>query len=71
MPYAHFKGARLFIGSGAVEAGCKAIVRQRPKLAGMRWSVLGVYGIVTLRCLDASDRWEEIWIQPGGQSPAA
>ncbi len=71
MHYARFKKLGMFIGSGAVEAGCKAIVAQRLKLSGMRWSVPGAYGILTLRCLDASDRWKEIWTQPGGQSPAA
>jgi hypothetical protein len=55
----------MFVGSGAVEAGCKAIVAQRCKLSGMRWTLPGAYGILTLRCLDASDRWEETWTQPG------
>ena len=31
----------MFVGSGAVEAGCKAIVGQRLKLSGMRWTVQG------------------------------
>jgi hypothetical protein len=30
----------------------------------MRWTLAGAYGILTLRCLDASDRWEETWTQP-------
>lgn len=65
MSYAHFKKLGMFVGSGAVEAGCKAIVAQRCKLSGMRWTLPGAYGILTLRCLDASDRWEETWTQPG------
>jgi hypothetical protein len=65
MCYAHFKKLGMFVGSGAVEAGCKAIVAQRCKLSGMRWTLPGAYGILTLRCLDASDRWEETWTQPG------
>jgi hypothetical protein len=71
MYYARFKNLGMFIGSGAVEAGCKAVVGQRLKLSGMRWSVAGAAGILTLRCLQASDRWEEIWAQPGNQAPAA
>ena len=65
MCYAHFKKLGMFVGSGAVEAGCKAIVAQRCKLSGMRWTLAGAYGILTLRCLDASDRWEETWTHPG------
>lgn len=60
MRYAHFKSLGMFVGSGAVEAGCKSIVAQRCKLSGMRWTVPGATGILTLRCLEASNRWEEI-----------
>jgi hypothetical protein len=61
MRYARFRNLGLFVGSGAVEAGCRAVVAQRLKLSGMRWGVPGATGIVTLRCLEASGRWEEIW----------
>src|SRR5450756_948564 len=37
MRYAHFRELGHFVGSGAVEAGCKAVVGQRLKLSGMRW----------------------------------
>ena len=70
MRYAHFKSLGMFVGSGAVEAGCKSIVAQRCKLSGMRWTVSGATGILTLRCLEASDRWEEI-PAPHSQTPAA
>jgi hypothetical protein len=70
MRYAWFKKLGMFIGSGAVEAGCKAIVGQRCKLSGMRWSVPGAAGILTLRCLEASDRWDEIPGPPGTQAHA-
>ena len=50
---------------GPVEAGCIAIVGQRCKLSGMRWTLAGAYGILTLRCLEASDRWEQTWAEPG------
>jgi hypothetical protein len=65
MRYAHFKKQGMFVGSGAVEAGCKAIVAQRCKLSGMRWTLAGAYAILTLRCLEASDRWEQAWTKPG------
>ncbi len=70
MHYAHFKSLGMFIGSGAVEAGCKAIAGQRCKLSGMRWTVPGATGILALRCRQASNRWEELLTQPGG-IPAA
>jgi len=61
MRYARFREMGLFVGSGAVEAGCRAVVAQRMKLSGMRWSVRGAAAIISLRCQEASDRWEEIW----------
>jgi hypothetical protein len=70
MRYAHFKKLGMFIGSGAVEAGCKSIVAQRCKLSGMRWTVPGATGILTLRCLQASDRWDQILAHPA-ETPAA
>ena len=70
MRYAHFRRLGMFVGSGAVEAGCKAIVGQRCKLSGMRWSLAGATGILTLRCLQASDRWEEIPTPSGRQADA-
>jgi hypothetical protein len=70
MRYARFRNLGMFVGSGAVEAGCKAIVGQRLKLSGMRWSMPGAAGILTLRCLQASGRWEEILTRPG-ETPAA
>ena len=71
MAYQTFRDAGHFVGSGAVEAGCKAVIGQRLKLSGMRWSVPGATGIATLRCQEASDRWEEIWKRPRNQTSAA
>ena len=71
MRYKHFRSLGLFIGSGAVEAGCKAVIGQRLKLSGMHWSQPGATGILTLRCQQASGRWEEIWQQPPHRSGAA
>ncbi len=70
MHYAHFKSLGMFAGSGAVEAGCKSIVGQRLKLSGMRWTQPGATGILTLRCLQASDRWEEILTRAGHTTAA-
>jgi hypothetical protein len=71
MRYQHFRSLGMFVGSGAVEAGCKAVIGQRLKLSGMRWTQPGATGILTLRCQQASGRWEEIWQQPHNQTGAA
>lgn len=70
MRYAYFRDLGMFIGSGAVEAGCKAVVGQRLKLSGMRWNIPGATGILTLRCQQASDRFDHIWRRPHNQTPA-
>jgi hypothetical protein len=68
MHYKHFRSLGMFVGSGAVEAGCKAVIGQRLKLSGMRWAVPGAASIATLRCQEASNRWEEIWQRPRNQT---
>ena len=67
MRYAYFRERGMFVGSGVVEAGCKSIVGQRLKLSGMRWNIPGATGILTLRCHQASDRFDHIWSQPHNQ----
>jgi hypothetical protein len=72
MHYARYRDLGMFVGSGAVEAGCKAVIGQRLKLSGMRWSIPGATSIATLRCQEASGRWEQIWQRPHYQTvPAA
>jgi hypothetical protein len=71
MRYAYFRAHGLFVGSGVVEAGCKSLVGQRLKLSGMRWNIPGATGILTLRCQQASDRWDQIWPQPHNQTATA
>ncbi len=41
MRYRHYRDLGMFIGSGNVEAGCKAVIGQRLKLSGMRWTQPG------------------------------
>ena len=54
MRYAYFRSLGMFVGSGTVEAGCKAVIGQRLKLSGMRWSDPAATSIITLRCQHAS-----------------
>ena len=68
MRYQHFRSLNMFVGSGVVEAGCKAVIGQRLKLSGMRWAIPGATSIATLRCQEASNRWDEIWQRPHSQT---
>ncbi len=71
MRYAYYRDHGMFVGSGVVEAGCKAVIGQRLKLSGMHWNIRGATGIITLRCQRASGRWEQIWTQPHNQTATA
>jgi hypothetical protein len=70
MRYARYRKLGMFIGSGNVEAGCKAVIGQRLKLSGMRWTQPGATGILTLRCQQASGQWDQIWTHGHNQIPA-
>ena len=71
MRYKWFRSRGLFVGSGAVESGCKAVIGQRLKLSGMHWTVAGASAITTLRCQQASRSEDQIWPAPRNQTPAA
>ena len=58
MRYNWFRSRGLFVGSGAVESGCKAVIGQRLKLSGMHWTVAGADAIAALRCREASSQWK-------------
>jgi uncharacterized protein UPF0236 len=59
MRYQHFRDLGMFIGSGAIEGGIKAIVVHRAKQSGMHWTVEGAADIIALRCQHASGRWND------------
>ena len=63
MRYKWFRSRGLFVGSGLVESGCKAVIGQRLKLSGMRSTVTGADTITTLRCQQASRPDDRIWQQ--------
>jgi hypothetical protein len=60
MRYHWFRQCGLFVGSGVVEAGCKTVVGQRLKQAGMHWTLGGADAIIALRCREASSSWETV-----------
>jgi hypothetical protein len=71
MRYHWFRQCGLFVGSGVVEAGCKAVIGQRCKQSGMHWTVPGADAIIALRCAEASEQWEAICRNRHNQTPAA
>jgi hypothetical protein len=71
MRYHWFRQCGLFVGSGVVEAGCKAVIGQRLKQSGMHWTVHGADSIIALRCTQASEPWEAICRNQHNQTGAA
>lgn len=61
MQYELFRKKGYFIGSGVVEAGCKTLVAQRFKGAGMHWSRQGLKHILAIRTAILSNRYDQFW----------
>jgi hypothetical protein len=61
MRYDLFRAKGYFIGSGVVEAGCKTLVTQRFKAAGMHWSQKGLRSILAIRTAILSNRYDQFW----------
>jgi hypothetical protein len=53
------------IGSGRIESGCKQLVQQRAKLAGMRWSHPHLQTVLAARCAFSSGDWDLACAQYG------
>lgn len=63
MDYPTYGSNGWFIGSGAVESGCKTVVGQRPKGSGMRWSEAGSHTVYHVWALYRSEpsQWIDFW----------
>ena len=63
MDYPRYVAQGWQIGSGPVESGCKRLVTQRLKGAGMRWGERGTDTICHLRALLLSNpnKWDDYW----------
>lgn len=63
MDYPAYRANGWLIGSGHVEAACKAVVGQRLKGNGMRWSEPGADAVCHLRALFKSEKgqWDAFW----------
>lgn len=59
MKYPKAVEAKAALGSGPVEAACKTLVTQRLKVSGASWSREGAGGVLYLRSLLQSDRFED------------
>lgn len=58
MKYPKAVEAKAALGSGPVEAACKTLVTQRLKISGATWSRKGAGGVLYLRSLLQSERFE-------------
>jgi hypothetical protein len=63
MDYPRYQANGWQIGSGSVESGCKRLVTQRLKGAGMRWRERGTHTMCNLRALLLChpDQWDAYW----------
>jgi hypothetical protein len=67
MDYPRYRANGWQIGSGPVESGCKRLVTQRLKGAGMRWGERGTDTMCHLRALllCQPDHWDDYWTASG------
>ena len=63
MRYGEFRRQGLFIGSGVVEAGCRTVVGQRGKQAGMCWPEAGLLAVRHTRSALLGGQFDPFWDQ--------
>src|SRR5262249_19660593 len=63
MEYPEYEAEGWCIGSGAGESGCRRVVGERLKGAGMRWSEAGAHALCHVRALYRSEKgqWDAFW----------
>lgn len=61
MAYDRYRAAGWDIGSGMIESACKAVIGQREKGPGMRWSAIGAQAVTNVRLLLFNDEWADYW----------
>jgi len=47
------------IATGVIEGVCRHLVKDRLERSGVRWSASGAQAMLSLRCLKASNVWDE------------
>jgi len=63
MNYGAFAASGIFVGSGVIEAGCKVIVGNRMKNAGMHWSKDHAEKMIALRCAIRNDEFLDTYLR--------
>lgn len=58
MDYPSYRAAGWPIGSGAVEAACKHLIKERLRVTGARWKRENIPAIVALRLCRANEEWD-------------
>jgi len=71
MAYDRYAAAGYPLGSGAVESANHHVVGVRVKQAGMRWGEGGLTGVLALRAVLRSGRWDAWWEQHALPIPLA
>lgn len=61
MQYADFRAAKVPIGSGVTEAGCKELIKARFCRSGMRWKRTTGAPLLQLRSIRLSQQWDSFW----------
>jgi hypothetical protein len=61
MDYAKFREQGWPIGSGAIEADCKHLVKERFCLTGARWRRTNIEPVLALRLAIFNEQWESAW----------
>ena len=61
MRYAVLRKVGLPIGSGATESGCNTMLNLRVKRSAEHWSEDGLQGVLTLRGIHRSERFDPFW----------
>jgi hypothetical protein len=61
MQYADFRAAKVPIGSGVTEAGCKELIKARFCRSGMRWKRTTGAPLLQLRAIRLSQHWDSFW----------
>ncbi|MBQ9007777.1 MAG: hypothetical protein IJ088_00385 [Clostridia bacterium] len=60
LDYPKYKEKGYFVGSGAMESANKYVPQERLKLTGMRWKIISVRRILSLRAREKSKKWHEV-----------
>jgi hypothetical protein len=63
MQYADFRAAKVPIGCGVTEAGCKELIKARFCRSGMRWKRTTGAPLLQLRSTRLSQHWNSFWLK--------